>query len=75
MLYKFISFVIRFLGGKKPLITRQKPSTETVAHAHGLDNPTFVSADVANTILHTPISNQSTYLKTPESKICIFNNN
>jgi len=74
MLYKFVSFIIRFLGGKKPLITRQKPSTESVAHAHGLDNPTFVS-DVANTILHTPISNQSTYLKTPESKIRILNNN
>lgn len=58
----------RFLSGKKPpLITRQKASTESIADAHGLDNPTFVS-DVTNTILHTPISNQSAYLKTPESK-------
>ncbi|CAL1686702.1 unnamed protein product [Lasius platythorax] len=56
-----------FLSGKKPpLITRQKPSTESVAYVHGLDNPTFVS-DVTKTILHTPISIQSAYLKTPEN--------
>lgn len=62
----FLSY--RFLNSKKlPLITRQRPSKESVAYVH--DNPTFVS-DVSKTILHTPLT-ESSYLKTPESKIHI----
>lgn len=53
-----------FLNSKKlPLITRQRPSKESVAYVH--DNPTFVS-DVSKTILHTPLT-ESSYLKTPEN--------
>ncbi|XP_032676109.1 NADPH oxidase 5 [Odontomachus brunneus] len=58
-----------FLNGKKPpLIVKQKPSTESVQHPYGLDNPMFVS-DLAKTMspTSTPINNQSAYLKTPEN--------
>lgn len=61
----------RFLNSNRPpLIIKQRPSTESVPHAYGFDNPVFVS-DLAKTMSpsHTPISNQSVYLRTPESKI------
>lgn len=59
----------RFLDSKEPpLITKQKPSTDSIHH-YGLDNPMFVS-DLSNTIStpKMPINDQSVYLKTPESK-------